>query len=212
MLALGQMLNEHTAGGAGPSGRRPDAHHVLDRGLSEDAQPVVFPAALIVAALRGARCLPLVEAVPAEVEPLTLVFGADAADDPFVFAVDALAERVAPGTLLDAHRLSQVVFRDLGLELLLLVCGEDCEPPHLNVGPLAVAADLVLPVDVGAEEYELAGGEQALAVGGERLGVYGMAARHFGPFTLRIIVPRDHVWFVCQIHQVIQGLGGRVLT
>ena len=203
MLALGQMLNQHTTGGAGPSRRCLDTHHVFDWGFSEDTQPVVFPAALLVAALLGARRLPLVEAVPAKVEPLALVFGADAADDPFVFAVDALAERAAPGTLLDAHRLSQVVLGDLGLELLLLVCIENCEPSHLDVGPLSVAAYLVLSVDVGAEEYELASGEQTLAVGGEGLGAYGMAARHFGSFILGIIVPCDHVWFVRQIYQII---------
>ena len=161
---------------------------------------MVFSAALRVATLVCASCFPLMEAAPAEVESLPFVLGADPADNPLVFLVDALAEGLAPRALLDPHGLLEVVFRDFRLKFFLLVSAEHTKTPHFDVAPLLIAAYGVRMVNVWTEEDEFPRREQTLTVGGQRFGRNCMATGHFGSFSFGVIIPCDHIGLICQVH------------
>lgn len=140
MLAMLKMLDKHSAVGTGTTRWRLNSNDIFHWGISQDFQPGVFATALLIPTLVYSRCFPLMEAIPAKVEPSALLFSADGTDESLVFHIQPLTQAVTAWTFLDPHSFAKVIFRDFGLKFLLLCYSKHSKTANIDIVPFLVAA------------------------------------------------------------------------
>ena len=206
MLAGPHVLDKHPTGGASTPRRCLHTNYLLNWCITQYFHAGIFITAFVIATFVCSRALPLMKAVPAEVESPVTFLGAYWTDETLIFLAFSFTEGMAARTLLNSHSFAEIILRYFGFKIFLFIFTKNSKATDINVWPFCVAASTTGAINERAVELEFPSTKQAATVSCERVWTDGMSTWHFGSLSFRIVVPRDHVWFISQLGKFIQLL------